>query len=47
MRADVQFPAPSRSGVMRRFPEPSRLTFAGLSVWYAISPVPQFGAPPG
>jgi hypothetical protein len=32
MRADVQLPAPSRSGVIRRFPPPSRLTLLGLLV---------------
>ena len=47
MRADVQLPAPSRSGVIRRLPPPSTLTLAGLLVWAAISPVPQLPGPPG
>jgi hypothetical protein len=45
-RPDVHAPAESRSAVMRRLP--SRwTTFAVLSVLYSISPVPQFGGPPG
>ncbi|GAB2844624.1 hypothetical protein GCM10027200_51150 [Lentzea nigeriaca] len=47
MRADVQLPAPSRRGVMRRFPPRSSDTVAGVPVCAAISPVPQFAGPPG
>jgi len=32
MRAEVQFPAPSRSGVIRRLPAPSRAMFWVLVV---------------
>src|SRR5690348_5005920 len=43
----VQLPAPSRSGLMTRWPPPSRKTFCVLFVMFSISPVPQFAAPPG
>lgn len=46
-RPDVQLPAPSRSGLMTRLPEPSWYTLAVESVMYSISPVPQLLAPPG
>ena len=46
-RPEVQLPAESRTGVIARFPEPSRTTLAGLSVIVSTSPVPQFQAPPG
>jgi hypothetical protein len=47
IRAEVQLPAASRSGVIARWPAPSMLTLAGALVIRSTSPVPQFGAPPG
>ena len=44
---EVHRPAASRSGVIRRFPAPSRLTLAVLLVYVWISPVPHCGGPPG
>ncbi len=47
MRPDVQLPAASRRGVMRRLPLPSRATLSLLDVIVSISPVPQLAGPPG
>src|SRR6266511_4369280 len=47
MRPEVQRPAPSRCGVMRRLPAPSSDTLAVLSVMVSTSPVPKFAGPPG
>lgn len=47
MRPEVQLPAPSRCGVMRRLPPPSSETLLGDDVIVSISPVPQLAGPPG
>lgn len=47
MRPEVQRPAESRSGVMRRLPFPSSETLLVLFVIVSTSPVPQFAGPPG
>ena len=47
IRAEVQWPAASRSGVIARWPAPSMLTLAELLVIVSTSPVPQLAAPPG
>lgn len=47
MRPEVQLPASSRCGVMRRFPPPSSETLLGEEVIVSISPVPQLAGPPG
>src|SRR5947207_10657744 len=47
IRPDVHLPAPSRTGVIRRFPEPSSATLVVLSVIVSTSPVPKLAGPPG
>lgn len=47
MRPEVQLPAESRIGVIRRFPLPSSETLLVLFVIVSISPVPQLAGPPG
>src|SRR5437879_6261476 len=47
MRPDVQFPAPSSSAVMFRWPLPSTETFAVDEEADSTSPVPQSAGPPG
>ena len=47
IRAEVQLPAASLSGVIARCPAPSWLTLAVLLVIVSTSPVPQLAAPPG
>src|SRR5690242_2700556 len=47
MRPEVQLPAESRSGVMRRLPLPSSETLLVLLVIVSTSPVPQLAGPPG
>jgi hypothetical protein len=47
MRPEVQLPAPSRTGVMRRLPVPSSDTLVVLAVIVSTSPVPNPAGPPG
>src|SRR5205814_9376478 len=46
-RADVQLPEPSRLGVMRKLPFPSRALLDRLLVIVSTSPVPKLPGPPG
>src|SRR5436309_6305502 len=46
-RADVQLPEPSRLGVMRKLPFPSRALLDRLLVIVSTSPVPKLAGPPG
>src|SRR2546421_2464124 len=47
IRPDVHWPEPSRTGVIRRFPDPSSATLLVLFVMVSTSPVPKLAGPPG